>query len=139
MAPAAHASDLPPLWPDVSRAIGSSGRLADDLETLCGFGGRFAGTDSEKAAVAWLKERIHEDFGRQPDVITLRYDDWQRKNQRLHCLTPREADLACHALVWSPPAVGLDAEVVDLGRGTPDDIAARADEVRGRVALVRHE
>ncbi|MBV8168572.1 MAG: M28 family peptidase, partial [Alphaproteobacteria bacterium] len=38
----------------------------------------------------------------------------------------------------TPPG-GLRAEVVDLGRGTPADFALAADQIKGRIVLVRHE
>ena len=138
--PESPSSALPAGWPDVAGAIDAA-RLATDFEALCGFGGRFAGTASERSAVAWLKARLAADFGRAPGVVTLPHDGWQRLGQRLELLDGAGAELACHALVWSPstPARGLEAEVVDLGRGSPEEIAARADELRGRIALVRHE
>lgn len=132
---------LPPSWSRVDRAISASERLQSDFAAICAFGGRFAGSDGERAATAWLKARLTEDFGRPPEVYRLPHDGWQRVSQRLECLEPGGGELPCLSLVWSPatPASGLEAEVVDLGRGTPEEIRARADEVRGRIALVRHE
>src|ERR1700724_3257611 len=48
---------------------------------------------------------------------------------------------ACHPLVRSvaTPPGGLTAEVVDLGRGTPEEFAAHRAEIAGRFVLVRHE
>jgi hypothetical protein len=122
-------------------AVRGSPRLWQDFEALCGMGGRFAGTDSERQAVAFLKERMVEDFGRAPEVFALDYDNWTRKGQSLEILTPERKSLPCHALVWSPktPPGGLEADVVDLGRGTPEDIHTNTDAVRGRIVLVRHE
>ena len=40
--------------------------------------------------------------------------------------------------IATPPG-GLTAEVVDLGRGTPEEFAAHANDLKGRIALVRHE
>src|SRR5207302_1484239 len=37
------------------------------------------------------------------------------------------------------PSGGLSAEVIDLGRGTPDEFNAHATEIAGRIVLVRHE
>lgn len=129
------------LTEELRTAIRGSLRLWQDFEALCALGGRFAGTDSEKLAVAFLKERLAADFGRQPAVFAVGYDDWKRRAQSLERLTPDRCALECHALVWSPgtPPGGLEAEVVDLGRGTPEDIQANADVVRGRIVLVRHE
>jgi hypothetical protein len=47
----------------------------------------------------------------------------------------------CHPLVRSvaTPPEGLTAEVVDLGRGTPEEFAAHRGEIAGRFVLVRHE
>jgi aminopeptidase YwaD len=46
-----------------------------------------------------------------------------------------------HALVRSPAtrAGGIEAEVVDLGRGTPEDFEAHGARIPGRIVLVRHE
>lgn len=124
------------------RAVESeSSAVWRDFDAICACGGRFAGTESEKRAVALLKERLVADHGRPPEVFAIDYDDWQRRSQRLERLTPDPCALDCHALVWSPatPPGGLEAEVVDLGRGAPAEIAAKADIVRGRIVLVRHE
>ena len=37
------------------------------------------------------------------------------------------------------PPDGLTAEVIDLGRGTPEEFEAHAAEIKGRIVLVRHE
>jgi Zn-dependent M28 family amino/carboxypeptidase len=39
----------------------------------------------------------------------------------------------------STPSQGITADVIDLGRGTPDDFARHAREIAGRCVLVRHE
>jgi len=115
--------------------------LMSDFEAICDTGGRFAGTDSENQAVTLLKARIEAIFGKAPEVIPTAYDGWRRRGHRLRRLTPEPAELDCISLVWSPdtPAGGLEAEVVDMGRGAPDDIRARAAEIKGRIPLVRHE
>jgi Zn-dependent M28 family amino/carboxypeptidase len=37
------------------------------------------------------------------------------------------------------PSQGLAAEVIDLGRGTPEEFEAHRQEIAGRIVLVRHE
>lgn len=126
----------------VNSAIRGSQRRLEYFEDLCACGGRFAGSDSEKAAVAYLKDRIEADFAQPPEVFASSFDGWARRGQSLARLNGRGgADLDCHALVWSPatPPGGIEAEVLDLGRGLPDDIHAHADAVQGRIVLVRHE
>ena len=115
--------------------------LMDEFEAICNFGGRFSGTESEKRAVAHLKNRMAAISGADAHVFPTEYDGWRRETQTLTRLTPSVLDLECTSLVWSPstPAGGLEAEVVDLGRGELSAFAERADELRGRIPLVRHE
>jgi aminopeptidase YwaD len=54
---------------------------------------------------------------------------------------PGGATAPCQPLVRSvaTPAAGIAAEVIDLGRGTPEEFEAHRDEIRGRIVMVRHE
>lgn len=115
--------------------------LMAEFEAICDLGGRFAGTESEKQAVVHLKQRMAACLGAPPTVIPTAYDGWKRQSHSLTRVTPSVLDLDCLSLVWSPSVAegGLEAEVIDLGRGTPEDIQARAAEVQGRIPLVRHE
>lgn len=126
---------------DIQQAIAQTDALWRDFEALCRCGGRFCGSDSEKKAVSYLKDRLEEAFPGQWSSLPMPFDGWRRTSQTLERLTPAVEPLDCHALVWSPvtPPGGLEAEVVDLGRGTPDDIQREAEKVRGRIVLVRHE
>jgi len=56
-------------------------------------------------------------------------------------LAARRRDGPCHPLVRTiaTPPGGLTAQVVDLGRGTPEEFEAHATDLSGRIALVRHE
>src|SRR5262249_13621774 len=67
------------------------------------------------------------------------YGGWSAKGASL--LLPGGETVPCHPLVRSIATApgGLTAEVVDLGRGTPEEIAAHASDLRDRIALVRHE
>lgn len=80
-------------------------------------------------------------FGRPPDVISTAYDGWSRQSHALTRLTPSPLELECLSLVWSPstPPGGLQADVVDMGRGELPEFEARAKELAGRIPLVRHE
>lgn len=114
-------------------------RMQKDLEAICDCGGRLCGTGSERAATALLKDLGHEALGAPARAERIDYAGWR-------CL---EAELtvgngiaqACHPLVRTAATApeGLEAEVVDLGRGTPDEFAAHRAEIPGRVVLVRHE
>ncbi len=120
--------------------------LVEDLEALCDCGGRFAGSESEARARAFLRARLDEAgaaaAGARVYEHAFDYDGWARETTRLVRFGPGgPRALPAHSLVWSPPTppCGLEAEVLDLGRGTPDDFAQAGDLVRGRLVLVRHE
>jgi aminopeptidase YwaD len=121
------------------RIAGDDG-LWRDFNDICDCGGRLAGTDSEKKAFALLRERVRAaspaNAGRS---IPVAYGGWRAKRATLRLHDGTMA--ACHPLVRTiaTPNDGLTAEVIDLGRGTPEDFAAHAAEINGRMVLVRHE
>ncbi|HEY8370870.1 MAG TPA: M28 family peptidase [Thermodesulfobacteriota bacterium] len=138
-------SRVPPPAEAIARIWGSRD-LPADFEALCDVGGRFAGSESEARARALLRERLDAIAAGLPGARVLElpfeYQGWARESTRLLRVAPGEARaLAAHALVWSPPTPpgGLEAEVVDLGRGTPEDFAQAGTRLTGRFALVRHE
>lgn len=114
-------------------------RMQHDLKSICACGGRLCGTESERTATALLKKIGCDATGVEPRVETVPYPGWR-------CLQAILIDAdgirqPCHPLVRTvaTPADGLEAEVIDLGRGTPDEFNAHRDEIAGRIALVRHE
>ena len=118
--------------------ISSDPALQRDFDALCDTGGRLSGTESERRAMRLVAELGAAASGVPAVSIPVHYGGWSARSARLE-LEGRE--LPCHPLVRSvgtPPA-GLIAEVVDVGRGTPDEFAAHAADLPGRIALVRHE
>ncbi len=111
-----------------------------DFNDICDCGGRLAGTESEKRAFALLRERVRAaspaNSGRS---IPVPYGGWRARKATLRLADGSHA--ACHPLVRTiaTPAAGLTAEVIDLGRGTPEEFQAHAKEISGRIVLVRHE
>ena len=111
-----------------------------DFNDICDCGGRLAGTESEKKAFTLLRERVRAaspaNAGRS---IPVPYNGWRAKRATLRL--PGGQMAACHPLVRTiaTPKDGLTAEVIDLGRGSPDEFAAHAGEIKGRIVLVRHE
>ncbi|MBM3596843.1 MAG: M28 family peptidase [Alphaproteobacteria bacterium] len=129
----------------IDRAIGrvaADARLWTDLEAICAFGGRVCGTDSERRAVDWLRAWLAGQAGAAVRDHVFRYGGWRATACRLDRLDPGgPIALVANPLIRSAgtgPA-GVEAEVLDLGRGTPDVFDALARELRGRFALVRHE
>jgi len=113
--------------------------LSDDLQAICDTGGRLTGTASETEAVALLKTLGRRATGADPVIQSFPYGGWKALAASLELA---DGSLhACHPLVRTVPtsSVGLTAEIVDLGRGTEEDFAARAGRIAGRIVLVRHE
>ena len=119
--------------------IAADRQLWTDFNAICDCGGRLAGTAGERKAFAVLEAQAEAATKARGRSITVPYGGWSAKNARLRL--PGGPWVACHALVRSvaTPAGGLTAEVIDLGRGTPEEFAAHADDVTGRIVLVRHE
>lgn len=125
---------------DTTARIASDEGLWRDFNDICDRGGRLAGSESEKRAFALLRERVRaaspNNTGRS---IPVPYGGWRATKATL-----KLGDgglVSCHPLVRTIATAkdGLTAEVIDLGRGTPDEFEAHAAEIKGRIVLVRHE
>jgi aminopeptidase YwaD len=128
------------LDPRLAGLIAADGGLWRDFNDICDCGGRLAGTASERKAFALLRERVRAaspaNAGRS---IPVPYNGWRAKTATLRLSDGTIA--ACHPLVRTIATAkdGLRAEVIDLGRGTPEEFAEHASEINGRIVLVRHE
>ena len=114
-------------------------QLWADFISMCDYGGRLAGSEGEHSARQGLAKRGEAATGVACKFLDVPYQGWKAKRCEL-----RLADgtlVASHPLLRSAAtcADGLRAEVVDLGRGTPDEFSAHAAEIPGRIVLVRHE
>jgi Zn-dependent M28 family amino/carboxypeptidase len=118
--------------------IWTSRRIMEDFEAICATGGRFSGTESERAAVAFLAGRLAEATGAAVIREPIPYRGWTRGPA---CVVAEGRELRAEALGRSPAtqAGGLTAPLLDLGRGTPAEIGAAGERVRGAIVLVRHE
>lgn len=119
--------------------IWASPRIADDFATLCGFGGRFAGTESEARAREWLAQRVEQATCVAPRRETIAYRGWTRGPASIALADGRVLPALGLVRTVSTAPAGLTARLVDLGRGTQDDVARAGDNVRGAIVLVRHE
>jgi aminopeptidase YwaD len=114
-------------------------QLWSDFLAICDCGGRLAGTASERRALALVETRAQAACGNMGRSIPVAYRGWSARRALLHL--PGGATAACNPLLRSiaTPSGGLTAEVVDLGRGTPEEFEAHAADIKGRIAMVRHE
>jgi aminopeptidase YwaD len=125
---------------DLAGCLAVDEQLWRDFNDICDCGGRLSGTESEKRAFALLRERVRAaspaNSGRS---IPVPYGGWRAKSATLKLADGSFA--ACHPLVRTIATgkSGLTAEVVDLGRGTPEEFEAHKAEINGRIVLVRHE
>lgn len=128
------------LDPTIIGRLAADPALLADFAAICDCGGRLSGTASERRAIALLKEYGAAATGRPATSLPVRYGGWRATNARLELLSDGGVDAPCHPLVRTRATDGaLETEVVDLGRGTPEEFAAHAAEIRGRIVLVRHE
>jgi hypothetical protein len=122
--------------------VATDATLWSDFATICGLGGRVAGTASEQAAVAWLGAQLAAMPGANRRDHEFSYGGWQAGACRLERTGPGPTlTLPANPLIRSiaTPPHGVEAEVFDLGRGTLETFDAHAKDIRGRFALVRHE
>ena len=125
---------------DLAGRLAVDEQLWRDFNDICDCGGRLSGTEGEKRAFALLRERVRAaspaNSGRS---IPVPYGGWRAKSATLKLADGSFA--ACHPLVRTiaTDANGFTAEVIDIGRGTPDEFEAHKTEIKGRIVLVRHE
>ena len=115
--------------------------LMRDFHAICDFGGRFAGSDGEVAATDWLEARLEEVSGAAPRRVPVDYTGWSRREAVLERIDGAGGTHDCISLVQSPPtrSDALEADLVDIGRGTEADFDAAGAAVDGNIVLVRHE
>lgn len=121
-------------------SLSADPQLWKDFLALCDCGGRLCGTESERRAFALIRERGRlASAGVEATSIPVNYGGWSIKRASL--ALDDGVTLPCQPLLRTvaTAAQGLVAEVIDLGRGTPEEFDAHADDIGGRIVLVRHE
>src|SRR5690606_29923133 len=96
------------------------------------------GSPSEATACVLLRQRLREIAGLVHGEHRFNYHAWSSRETELFV---GGLETRAHALYWSGETSpeGLEAEVVDLGRGTETEFHAKANRLHGAIALVRHE
>ncbi len=118
--------------------VWTSPDLYANLESLCDFGSRFAGTPSERQARDFIFGRFATYGLRNVRLDPFTYMGWRRGTCQAQLVAPRQSPLrSAHSLVYSPstPEGGLLSEVVDVGSGSKEEFAARQAEIAGRIVL----
>lgn len=117
----------------------TSTELMDNLAILCDeFGSRFGGTPGEKQAAQFIQAKLEEYGLQNVHLEEVPYEGWRRGKVTFEILEPIQKRLPCITLPHSPPA-NLDAELIDLDEGAPDDFESRTDEIAGKIVLTTSE
>jgi len=119
-------------------ALIADAQLWTDFLRLCDCGGRQAGGASEQAALRFAHERLAA-IDHSARLEPVAYTGWRCREATL--TLENGSALTCNALLGSQstPSGGISAEVIDLGRGAPEQFERRARDIAGRLVLVRHE
>lgn len=107
-------------------------RLTDEI------GGRVTGSPEMAKAVDWAVAAFR---AAGVDVHTEKYTlpvTWSETASRLELLSDVKFPIRLVSVAWSPatPPNGIEAAVVDVGYGTPDDFAKAAPQLKGSILLV---
>ena len=117
----------------------TSTEVMDNLTILCDeFGSRFGGTPGEKQAAEFMQAKLKAYGLQNVHLEEVYYEGWRRGTVSLEILEPIQKTIPCISLPHSPPA-NLEAELVDLDEGAPDDFDSRADEIAGCIVLTTSE
>lgn len=129
---AAAAEKILPLVMGPSPMEDNLRRLTDEI------GGRVSGTPQMARAIQWGLAGFR---AAGVDVHTEKYQlplSWSEGDTRLELLGELKFPLRTVSLGWSPatPPGGVEANVVDVGFGTPEDFAAAGAQIKGALLLV---
>lgn len=103
--------------------------LADEI------GSRFPGTPSEKQAQEYLVKKLKEYGYENAQAIPFKYFGWKRGPVILEMKEPMARKFKAISLAMSPGGT-VDAEVINLGTGSPEEFeAVDPNDVRGKIVL----
>lgn len=116
--------------------VWTSDDLWDTLVYLCdACNGRFAGTEDERRAMTYLVGRLTAYGLDHITVEPFEMRGWERGTARLAILAEGNIiELPCLALPGAP-GCDLEAELIDVQRGSADDYAALGSAVAGKVVF----
>src|SRR5690606_25421757 len=115
----------------------------DDFEAICDCGGRVAGSESETQSLRVVEAMLRTIGSGDLRSESAPYAGWHGLESSLELLRTEgpALPLVANALLGaqSTGPEGLVGEMIDLGRGTPEQFALHRAEIAGRIVLVSHE
>jgi Zn-dependent M28 family amino/carboxypeptidase len=128
-----------PLDQQITGDIYTSAEAMENLSVLCDdFGSRFGGTEGERQAAEFIMAKFKEYGLSNIHLEPIEYLGWTRGEIVLEIIEPVRKTIPCISLPHSPP-VEMEATIVDLGEGAPDDFELRAEEINGNFVMVTSE
>ena len=128
---------------DAASSAGPPVHLGDpqmwaDFQALCDLGGRVAGSPSEAAALAFASQRLAAVPGAMVREELVDYPGWRWRTAQLISVATG-VSYSCTPLLGTASTAGVVAEVLDLGLGRREDFERHANDIPGRIVMVRHE
>ncbi len=121
--------------------IYSSGEIARNMRDLCDMiPHRFAGSVHEKTAAGRVALAMRRYGLSNVGIEPFRFEGWTRTGQsKIAVKTEPGYEIDCIALPYSPSTKpgGLDIELADLGWCSPEEVAAKGAQARGKAVLVQ--
>ncbi|RLT34264.1 MAG: aminopeptidase [Chloroflexi bacterium] len=119
--------------------IHTSNEVMDNLTFLCDeCGSRFPGSAGEGMAVEFMQEKMRAYGLCNVHTEAFPYGGWQRGEAMLEILQPVQKTLPCISLPYAPAGT-VEALLVDMDAGHPDDFTARGGEIAGQIVLTTSE
>lgn len=116
--------------------IHTSREVLDNLEFLCDeCGSRWGGTDGERRAAEFLRDRLAAYGCSEARLEPFAYVGWVRGPATLRVTAPVERTIPCISLPMCPPAA-VAGPLVFVGDGAPAEFESLGERLRGAVAWV---
>lgn len=118
--------------------IWTNSKIYENTEYVVDYiGNRFMGTESERKAKDHILG-LFESYGLEnAHEETFNYIGWKRGSCNVEMITPIQRQILCfaHPHSASTPAGGIEAEVIDVGKGVKQDFDRVGDRVKGKIVL----
>ncbi|MFB0543435.1 MAG: M28 family peptidase, partial [Candidatus Bathyarchaeia archaeon] len=121
---------------ELTGEIYNSDESWETITTLCGFGSRFGGLESERQAVEYMLEKLKEYGLDNPHLEEFEYINWKRGSSRLEVTAPVKREIPCIGQMYSPSGV-VEAPLIDGEYGHPDLFKRLGDKVKGAIVIVQ--
>lgn len=118
--------------------IWTSNDSYENLASLCDFGSRASGTESQKKAKDFILRRFKEYALENSHLEPFEYLGWIRGEAKIEVLEPIRKELETISLTYCPstPPEGVEGELLYLGDGTPENFEEKRDDIGGKIVLV---